>query len=150
MKRALTLALLTGISCTSARRIYPLEVRTLNPDHLAQHHHAHHQRHSQFVEVTNNLSTPVMINFTVSKEEGIGYYGYLVHPNTQQELDLHEFGWFAPVAAGGFGKVREGKIMEILKHAFADKAEIIIPDEETRTMILKKDHNEIIIEKSRL
>lgn len=142
MKKAFLLLICIVPSLISTKW-YPFK-RTKH--HSEEHHHKHHHKNTQFIEITNHLSKPIVINFIVQREAQIGYYGYLVHPKAQQELDLHEFGWFSKVAAGGFDKVREEKTMDILNHAFADTAEIIIPGEQMRTVKLKKDHNEIVID----
>jgi hypothetical protein len=97
----------------------------------------------QKIKVKNKTSMPVIANIFVSNTDSkplAGYYGVLLPAHKANSKKMPEFYWFKKQALGGFKKPDEQskvRIVDILNHGFANKVEIIIPNEKTFSFDIK-------------
>jgi hypothetical protein len=111
----------------------------------------------QKIKVKNKTQLDAIGNFFVSgTSQGIivGCYVILLPANKNKEQTIPEFYWLDKQAFGGFkkpGKQSKVKIVNVLKHGFANRLEITIPNIKTYNFTLepKKYIIKIIYDKNR-
>lgn len=109
------------------------------------------KKNKQTIKVKNKTSIPAIGNIFVSQTApGItaGYYGILLPAQKNKEQTIPEFFWFETQATGGFRKPGEPskvRTLDVLNHRFANKIEIIIPNDKKYEFTVEAKKYTIII-----
>ncbi len=98
--------------------------------------------------ITNNMNVPVIINCYVNTQANAGSFGLLINANSEQKIEIPEFYWFDKQAVGGFrqpGQPSKVKVVDVLKHSYANTLDITIPNEQFYSFFIKHEALNIVI-----
>jgi hypothetical protein len=103
----------------------------------------------QSLRVINKSSRPALINLVAPLTKPLGTYGILVNANETKDITAPEYFWFDKVAMGGLrkkGAPSSVKIKDVLKHSFAKKMIVQLPDQQERSFDLTASNYVVIID----
>lgn len=98
--------------------------------------------------ITNKMSVPVIINFYVNTQSNAGSFGLLIEAQSEQKIEIPEFYWFDKQAVGGFrqpGQPSKVKIVDVLKHSYANTLDITIPNDQFYSFFIKPETQNVVI-----
>lgn len=104
-----------------------------------------HTAEQPVITITNKTNNPIIIDLYTPKA---GSFGLLIQANAQQVLNIPEFYWFEKQAVGGFrkpGTPSKVRIVDVLKHGYANTMDIIIPNEDPYSFSLQPKSLNIMV-----